>query len=90
MARSSSQHTSSDAPGTTSMPAMPKEETTGRHRRRRSPSTLLWNALFTVVQLWGLIIVLVHIQPDGMAKAALAAVMAAAVIAVISAWQEAS
>ncbi|MGP4014594.1 hypothetical protein [Saccharopolyspora sp. 5N708] len=89
MTRSRSSHrVRPDAPGTTSVPAASGVETARRHRRRRSPTTLFYSAMFTVVQVWALIVLLVHLQPEGVIKVALASVMAAAVIAVITAWQE--
>lgn len=47
---------------------------------------VLCSVLFTVVQVWALIVVLVSVQPEGAVRVALASVMAAAVMAVMSAW----
>jgi hypothetical protein len=50
-------------------------------------STLWCGALFTAVQVWALINVLLWFRPDGVARVALVCVMAAAVTAVLSAWE---
>ncbi|MDA3642785.1 hypothetical protein LZ318_38315 [Saccharopolyspora indica] len=47
---------------------------------------LLCSVLFTAVQVWALVVLLVSVQPDGAVRVALAAVMAAAITAVMSAW----
>lgn len=56
--------------------------------RRRRTSAVIWSALFTAVQVWALLVVLVLVHPPGVAHVALACVMAGAVMAVILAWEK--
>jgi hypothetical protein len=51
-------------------------------------SAVMLNAFFTTVLAWALIVVVVLIQPHGVARVALACVMAGAAIAIIAAWKE--
>lgn len=55
--------------------------------RQRQTSTVMWSALFTAVQAWALLAVLMLVHPQGVAHVALACAMAGAVTAVILAWE---
>ncbi|MGW1680994.1 hypothetical protein [Saccharopolyspora sp. NPDC002376] len=80
---SSPQRVRAGAPRTMSMQTAVSPECPVRWWNR---PMLLCSALFTVIQVWALIVVLVSVQPEGVVRVALASVMAAAVLAVMSAW----
>ncbi|GAA4616778.1 hypothetical protein [Saccharopolyspora hordei] len=70
-------------PRTTTVPTAVAPERPSRWWDRPS---LVLSVVFSVVQVWALVVVLVSVQPEGAVRVALACVMAAAVLAVMSAW----
>lgn len=57
-----------------------------RHKHR-TMNRVLCTTLFTLMELWALVLVLSEIRASGAAAIALAVTLAAAVLAVIDAWR---
>lgn len=51
-------------------------------------STVVATVLFSAVEIWAIIVVLVGFRPDGPAKVALACVVAGTAMAIVLAWQD--
>src|SRR5437868_3945357 len=66
----------------TPAPAAPR-----RDRRERTLTSFVCAAVFTAVQVWSLLVILVWLPTQGLTRVALACVLAGAVMAVVSAWR---